>query len=486
MKNSDPLIFLLPSLLLLALAGGCANTNFVDRQGGGLAEETTSDRSGNQQSPRSDLSPNSTAEITPSHSFGYLDSKTNNLTKDQDRLKSGTETEDDLWSRLRAGFNLVYSNPKDQSIPKYESWYSKHPKYFSRLSGRAYWFLPYVLNEVEKRGMPMEIAILPALESAFRLDAVSSAKAVGLWQFIAPTGQRFGLRQNWWMDSRRDLIHSTRAALDYLSFLANEFDNDWELALAAYNAGEGAVQRAIKRNLRAGKPTGYPYLRLPRETKEYVPRLFAIRNIISNPEKFGIALQPIPDEQTIAVVDARIQTDITIAASIIPAVRQELLMLNRGYLRGVTPPSGPHNLVVPIQYTHKLKQGLDNLTYQQRLRWVSHQVRKGDYLYRIAKKYNTTIPLIKGVNQLKSNTIHPGRILKIPINQSAIQYAKASVSDVVVIDGKWIYTVRRGDSLSKIAQLHGTSLSALLKWNSISIHEFIQPGQKLIVWYLPS
>ncbi len=387
----------------------------------------------------------------------------------------------DLWDRLRAGFSLEYSNPGDPIIRNFESWYSNHPKYFERLADRAYWYLPYVLEQVEKRGMPVEIALLPAIESAFRPDAVSRSNAVGMWQFIAATGSRFGLRKDWWMDERRDLVQSTRAALDYLDFLSSEFDQDWELALAAYNAGEGKIRKEVRKNRAANKPTQYTALDLRRETREYVPKLFAIRNIIDNPEKFNIHLKSIPDRHTLEIVDARTQTDLAVAASLIPVSSDQLRSLNRGYKRGVTPPSGPHNIVVPAQYAAQLVSSLDNLSVQQRLRWARHEVRKGEYLGRIARKFGVSVDSIMQANQLSSNLIKPGQELKIPLSSGYFKYAKASISDVTIEDGDSVYTVRKGDSLWKISRNQGVALAKLLKWNGLSKHDLLFPGQQLIV-----
>lgn len=398
-------------------------------------------------------------------------------------LQPEAVVEVDLWERLRNNFSLEYSNPDDTQIAKYEKWYSARPKYFERISKRAYWYLPYMLHEIEKRGMPAEIAILPALESAYKPNAVSKANAVGLWQFIAPTGRRFGLRQDWWMDGRRDMVDSTRAALDFLGFLANEFDNDWELVLASYNTGEGNVRRAIRRNQRSHLPVTYPHLRLPRETREYVPRLFAIRNIIRDPEKFGISLHPIPDRMTVAVVDARTQTDLVLAASYIPVTAHELMKLNQGYLRGVTPPDGPHNILVPAEYAPMLSEELEKLTPRDRLHWVLHRVKKDEFLYGIASRYDTTVPILKKMNRLKSNIIHPDQTLKIPIpKRGDFVYARASVNDVEIEGGKRTYTVRKGDSLSRISQLFETTVEALLRLNDLTVKSIIYPGQKLVIW----
>ena len=316
--------------------------------------------------------------------------------------------EDDLWQRLRGGFRMSKNRDLHQRVRQFETWYAKHPKYFERLASRAYWFLPYVLDQVEARGMPTEVAILPAIESAFRPDATSRSKAVGMWQFIGATGRRFGLRQDWWMDARRDLVQSTRAALDYLEYLNQEFNGDWELAFAAYNAGEGGINRRIKKNRQRNLPTSYAYLQLRRETAEYVPRLLALRNILAQPERFGIQLKPLKNEPSLAVVDLKAQTDISVAASFSSLSQKQLHFLNLGYKRGVTPPNGPHTLVVPIDEAKALSQKIAALSPTQRMRWAHHRVKSGEYLGRIAKAHNVTVRSIKLANSLNSNLIRPG------------------------------------------------------------------------------
>ncbi len=390
----------------------------------------------------------------------------------------------DLWVRLRASFELEYSNPDDATVKKFEQWYAGHPQYFQLLSKRAYWYLPYILEQVELRGMPAEVALLPAIESAFKPEAVSRSNAVGMWQFISATGKRFGLRKDWWMDGRQDMVHSTRAALDYLDFLSAEFNHDWELAFAAYNAGEGTIRRALKRNQAANKPKKYPYLNLHKETREYVPRLFAIRNIIMNPEHFGITLPPIPNQHTLAIIDAKTQTDLVVAASFIPMTDAELRKLNLGYKRGITHPSGPHNIVVPVEFSKILADGLDNLDAKKKIRWVRHAVRGGEYLGKIAQNHGVTTEAIMRANRLSSNLIIPGQELKIPIS-NAHQYALASLNDGENRGGDSlgdrVHKVKKGDSLWKISRLNNISMHDILRWNEISKNATLQPGQQLIV-----
>ncbi len=393
----------------------------------------------------------------------------------------------DMLQRLRDNFGLGNLEAEPRRLRHFEEWYSRRPRYFEQLVERAYWLLPYVLGEVEKRGMPGEVALLPAIESAFRPDAVSRSGAVGLWQFIPATGRHYGLRQDWWMDGRRDLVLSTRAALDYLDFLAKEFDGDWELAFAAYNAGEGTVRQQVRRNLKRNQAADYSSLALRRETADYVPRLFAVRNIIAQPHKFGITLNAIPNRPTVAVIDARSQTDLSVAATLGGLDAARFRYFNQGYKRGVTPPGGPHTLVVPVEFSAKMRTALDRLGVEQRLRWARHRVREGEYLGRIARQYDVSVASIVAANQLESSLIHPHQELRIPLSAGRYQYAASTPDDVgddaqdSVADEVQVHEVRRGDSLWGISRRYGVSIANLTHWNQITKGALLHPGQSLVV-----
>ena len=389
------------------------------------------------------------------------------------------ESTENLWNRLNRGFRLGNLEELPGRVEKFERWYGSNPRYFERLRDRAYWFLHYILEEVESRGMPTEIAILPAIESAFRPDATSRARAVGMWQFISATGRRYGLRQDWWMDARRDLVQSTRAALDYLEFLSQEFDGDWELALAAYNAGEGAVRRQIRRNRNLNLPTTYAHLRLKRETRDYVPRLMAVRNILRDPGKYDIVLKPLENRPILRVIDLEIQTDISVAANFLSLSRKQLHFLNLGYKRWVTPPNGPHHLVVPEDEAGDLLKGLAGLTPTQRMQWAHHKVKSGEYLGKIARLHGVSIRSIRQANRLKSDLIHPGQELRIPLSAGANQYAGPTWGSG---SGETVtHLVVPGDSLWKISRTYGANLSDLLQWNQLTRSTILHPGQSIIV-----
>ncbi len=389
--------------------------------------------------------------------------------------------ENDLWADLRAGFRLSNLEEQPERVAHFERWYAKHPKYFERLAERAYWFLPYVLAEVKARDIPAEIAILPAVESAFRPDATSRSRAAGMWQFISATGRRFGLRQDWWMDGRRDLVQSTRAALDYLEFLSQEFNGDWELALAAYNAGEGTIRKQIRRNKAKGQPLTYAALSLRRETSEYIPRLLAIRNILKDPAKFNIKLTPLENVQRLRVVDLQTQTDLTVVASMVSLNRKQLHFLNLGYVRGVTPPNGPHTIVVPSEDADKLARDLAGLSARDRMQWARHRVKKGEYLGKIAKLHGVSAAAIRTANSIEGNLIQPGQELRIPLS-GGVKYAGSVPLAKETPSNKKKHMVSKGDTLWNISRKYRVSLTSLMRWNQLSRKSILQPGQSLVVF----
>lgn len=464
--------------------------------------------SGDQMITDSNISqslPSTTAENPSSQKKAYLNLKMNG-TVQGDRLGDMN-----LWHFLQRRFELEYSNPGDTLIERFETRFSGQPVYFEQLSQRAYWYLPYIVEEIEKRGLPYDLAIIPIIESELRPTAVSTSRAAGLWQFIPSTGAKFGLRQDWWVDERKDLIKSTQAALDYLTFLLKEFDNDWELALASYNAGSGRVRNAINANLRTKRPTTYSDLKLPRETRAYLPKLVAIRNIISNPEKYGINLHPIPKTATISVIDAKSQTDLILLSSLLSLKPRVLKELNPGYLKGITPPAGPHQIVVPAEVAVTLVDILAKKALWNKLTWDIHRVRKGEYLDAIAARYNTKTRILKRLNNLKSDTIYPDQTLRIPItridkedlaigpkeeetsgksgvanaemqsNTAESLVARRKTEEPVFRVGDGIYNVRKNDDLKRIANLFGIPLQQLREMNDMNHSSEVATGQRLII-----
>lgn len=394
----------------------------------------------------------------------------------------------DLWERIREGFALP---DRDHPLTRAEKlWYSKHQEYINRTVTRARPYLHYITEEAEKRGMPTEIVLLPIIESAFQPFAYSHGRAAGIWQFIPATASHYGLKQNWWYDGRRDIMASTVAALDYLEALKNNFDGEWLLALAAYNSGQGTVANAIRYNKRHGRPTDFWSLRLPEETRAYVPKLLAISAIVADPEKYNITLESIPDEPYLVKVDVGSQIDLALAAELAGISIEDLYRLNPGFNRWATDPDGPHQLVLSIDKAEHFQAKLAELPVSKRIKWTRYEIREGETLSHIAVRYRTTVSLLREVNKLRTNFIKAGDNLIIPVATKKINdYALTLDQRTRAIQNaekkglKVSYIVKDGDSLWEIARKYDVSVKELATWNGMAPRDYIRPGQKLVIWW---
>jgi membrane-bound lytic murein transglycosylase D len=393
----------------------------------------------------------------------------------------------DLWQRARSRFVLeVEARPR---LKRETEWYRRNQAYMDRVSDRARLYLHHIVSEVERRNLPGELAMLPVVESAYQPFAYSPARASGIWQFIPSTGRHYGLRYSWWYDGRRDVVESTRAALDYLEKLHAEFSGDWLLALAAYNSGEGNVRKAIRRNRRAGKPTDFWSLQLPRETRSYVPRLLAVCAIVARPDDYDLALKSIPDAPYFAATRLDGQIDLALAAEMAKVSLEELYLLNPGFSRWATDPDGPHRLLLPVQAVSNFEQRLAELPADRRVRWHRHVIKSGDTLGTIAQKYRTSVSALKQANNLRGTTIRKGRSLTVPMaSRSLADYRlsadmrRAMRRRVPGSGYKIIYRVRRGDSLWVISRRFGVSVNKLARWNGLSKKSVLRPGKRLVIW----
>ena len=328
----------------------------------------------------------------------------------------------DLFERMRAGFALPLV--EDPRVRREIERYVAHPAYLDRTLDRGRRYLHHIVVQLEERDMPCELALLPVVESAFDPFARSPRLASGLWQFIPSTGRRYGLHQDWWLDGRRDVLAATNAALDHLKELHEEFDGDWLLALAAYNAGAGSVRRAVERNQRAGRPTDFLHLDLPRETRAYVPKLLAIARLAAEPETFGIELPAIPNEPYFARVDVGGQIDLGVVADLAEIPLAELRALNPQYKRWATSPEGPHDLLVPALAEQRFHEAIATLPPSKRLRFARHRVRHGDTLIAIARRYGVSVEALRDVNRVRGSLIHPGQELLVPLSFGATAAAR--------------------------------------------------------------
>jgi membrane-bound lytic murein transglycosylase D len=391
----------------------------------------------------------------------------------------------DVFDRIRAGFKLedIDSPRIDQQL----AFYANNPAYLERVFGRAGVYLHHIVQEIEARGMPLELALLPVVESAFEPYAQSWARANGLWQFMPGTGERFGLKQDWWYDGRRDVIASTRAALDYLQYMHDEFFDDWLLAVAGYNCGEARVQREVARNRALGKPVDFFSLHLPAETRAYVPKLMAMRRLIANPEDYGIAFSPIPNEPYFAKVDTGGQLDLSLAAELAGISIDEIYELNPGFHRWATDPAGPHFLLVPRDTADAFQRNLELLSPDERVRVSLHRVRPGESIASIAKKYKTQPIVLRDMNSLGSESLVVGTELRVPtavVNLPAkVMLAAARVDGRGNRSGRRpeVHVVRSGDSLWAIAKRHRMTVNTLARLNGMGPGDTLRAGQKLVL-----
>ena len=379
----------------------------------------------------------------------------------------------DVLDRIRAGMQLA-----DVDHPWVRSeldWYVRNADYMDRVLLRGQRYLYYIANEVQARGMPMELALLPVVESAFNPFAYSPSHASGLWQFIPVTGKRFELKQDWWQDQRRDVVESTRAALDYLTYLNQKFNGDWLLTIAAYNSGGGTVSRAVVRNERAGRPTDFFHLDLPRETRAYVPKLLALSEMLRRPEAYGVVLPVVPDLPYFAVVDTGGPVDLRLAANLAGVDVEELHALNAGWNQWVTGPDGPHRLLVPTVVADQFRPQLQALELPARAGLTQRNVASGDTLQALASQYRVPVSFLQSVNGMNGSQLTAGESLYVPGgNVSPLRggLVRAATSQ---------YTVRSGDSLWGISRRYGMSVNELARVNGISTKSTLRPGQKLAV-----
>lgn len=373
----------------------------------------------------------------------------------------------DLWARIRVGFALAELDT--HLVQENIDWYVHRPDYVARMLERSKRYLFYIVEAAEKRGMPTEVALLPMIESAFNPKAYSSAHASGLWQFIPSTGRTYGLQQNWWVDNRRDVISATNAALDYLQKLHDMFDS-WELALAAYNWGEGSVQRAISRNKAKGLPTDYLSLRMPRETQQYVPRLLAIKNLIQHPEEFGVDLGVVPNTPYFAQITLTQHMDVALAAKLAETTLEEFTALNPNYTRPVIQARQPATLLLPVDKAEVFAANLENYS-KPLVSWQPYHAKRGEKLVAIASRHGISAAQLQEANglKLKRGRLVGNQMLLVPGSGGArLENVSFSASKTAHEVSGGIYTVRRGDTLRSIAKRSGVKVAQIKAWNNLS------------------
>ena len=395
---------------------------------------------------------------------------------------------DNLITRIRDGLSMpVLDSPL---VAQHERWITRNPEYLSRVLDRGGKYLFHIVEELESRKMPAELALLPIVESAFNPQALSSAKAAGLWQFIPSTGRIYDLEQNWWTDQRRDVIESTRAALDYLQRLYELQDQDWFLALASYNWGEGAVLRARKRNAAQSQPTDYLSLRMPKETRNYVPKLIALRNILREPERYGVTVPKIPNEPFFVVIDKEQSIDLALAARFAGMTIQEFVELNPSHHRPIINANRSNRIILPADKSERFQSALQEHIARGAplVTWKPYTLQKNETLSVLAKKSGVSTTTLRQANGLRPNANPlPGTTLLAPLAtqtstaQLESTLAKFKGSRVIeqVRQPAVYHRVTSKDTLARIAKRYRVSQAEIRRLNKIEAG--IQAGQRLLI-----
>jgi membrane-bound lytic murein transglycosylase D len=410
----------------------------------------------------------------------------------------------DLWQEIREGLSFsdtLPSNPEyktsqsyktpEQRVDLYRQRLLASPSLVYNISENAEPYLYFVVNELKTNNIPLEIALLPIIESRYDPFAYSPGRASGLWQFIPATGRNYGLHQDWWQDKRRDTVLATRSAIKYLSALHDRFDNDWLLAMAAYNAGQGNVAKAIRKNKKLGKPTDYWSLDLPKETAHYIPKLLAWRDIIKHADQYSVSLKPIANEPHFTLVDIGSQIDLAEAASLADIDIDTIYNLNGSFNRWATDPKAPHLLAIPVNNAAILEEKLANIADDQRMSWQRYIIQPNDSLIKIGKQFNTSPQLIATVNNIKNNKIRAGKDLLIPSAAKSSEFYRLSADqrhskrqDISPKNKtlKIVHKVSNGESLWDIAQDYNVGVNELARWNSMAPGDILALNKRLVIW----
>ena len=422
---------------------------------------------------------------------------------------------DDVWDRIRMGFAVP--NMDSPLVVEQQAWFLSHPEFLQRAVDRSSHYLFHVTEELEKRHMPTELALLPFIESAYNPMAYSRAKASGMWQFIPSTGKNFNLKQDWWHDDRRDVVASTDAALNYLDTLYRMY-GDWTLALASYNWGEGSVKRAIDRNTAAGLPIDYLSLNMPEETRTYYPRLQALKNIIANPQAFGISLPRIDNEPYFVTVATPRDIDVQTAAHMANMPVEDFRALNPAFNRPIINASMSPSLLIPADRAAGFQEAVAS-NDAPLVNWQAYRIKRGDRIDRVAEHYGMSVAALCEANSLSArDRLRPGseilvalhraagapEAMPITVAKSAAQPAPTVVQTIsVAMDqsddqeshpgivrasytpaasrmSPAVYTVRKGDTLFNVAQHFHTSVAEIKRMNRLRGNA-LQPGESLRV-----
>lgn len=486
-KSAQKTISASALLLIISLLSAC-DTSLTKEQNPTPEPPT-------QNTPPTETVADATRELQPETNEADPATSLSENQSDLKELNPSVEPVGNLWDHVRKGFELSEIHIDNTAALKRVEYHRdrllKFPKLAQRITDNATPYFHYVITQLEKNNLPLEIALLPIVESHYDPFAYSPGRASGMWQFIPNTGKRFGLEQNWWIDERRDTIASTGAAIQYLLYLNKMFDGDWLLAMASYNAGQGRVLRAVKRNRAQGKPTDYWSLDLPKETQHYIPKLLAWRDIIKNHDTYGIEFNPVPDEPYFQIVDVGSQIDLAEVAELAEVDIDIIYQLNPAFNRWATDPKPPHDLLVPYDKAELLRDKLAALPPEQRMTWRRYIIQPNDNLSNIAKQFNTSASLIARINGIKNSRIRAGSALMIPsASQDSEYYSKSAEQRLAKRQGKaprdrnqrLTHQVKPGESLWDIARQYQVNVKALARWNHMAPGDILAANRKLTVW----
>ena len=397
---------------------------------------------------------------------------------------------ENVWRRMVDNFGLPDCSEHEVSLT-WAQWYADHPEYMARIHKRAQPWIHYIVEELERRDMPGEIALLPIVESAYDPFAYSSGQALGAWQVVAAPGEHYGLAHNWWYGGRRAVWASTVAAMDSLDFRAHKFEGDWLLALAGYNSGENRVYRQTRKNIKAGKPADFWNLKLPRETRGYVPKLLGLSCLFQNPEKYDFTFPETPNQPVVTAVDIGQQADLVLVSQMAEVPIDVLFTLNPGYSRWATAPDGPYRIVLPIENAERLNAGLEKVDASALMRWDQVVVQSGDTLSHISSRHSVPVSVLRTANDLDGDMIRVGQKLRLPRDdqmQADPLYAQAAEELQKLQSGltstqRVSHKVRSGESLSVIARRYRVSVKDLQRWNNISDPRKLRAGKTITVYH---
>ncbi|ABQ54563.1 transglycosylase SLT domain-containing protein [Legionella pneumophila serogroup 1] len=395
----------------------------------------------------------------------------------------------DVWDVLRSEFKMNHEAYRPE-VQDQIRWLLDHPGFVTKACKQAEPYLYHVTREIQRRNLPGELALLPMIESAYDPFAYSKVGAAGLWQIMPVTGNQLGLIQDWWFDGRRSINHSTDAALTHLMHLNKVFNGNWILSIAAYDAGEGAIGRAVKANNTNGGSVSFWNLDVPKETQIYVPRFLALAEIMSNPRAYKINLPAMPFRPYFEEVNIGSQIDLNHAASLAGISVSELTKLNPGYNRWATAPYKPFTLLIPIAKVTQFYFNLSHSPVDKRVSWRKHLVLPSDSLQSIARKYHTTVSLIKKLNRLSDHSIRPNQILLIPSAKSTPslpfhEISKSKFLSQTPTKGKVyrvIHIVQANETYNTLERLYKVTAQDIMKWNHIGSGEALVKGRQLIIW----